>query len=201
MSTAGPVALSPLAGPPRKKWTRAQRDALAAAGLLDADQFELLEGELINRMGKRRPHINTFTRLQWWLLQTFGPLRVNVEAPIEVASDDRLWNEPCPDAVVLRHEDGASRLTHPGAAELDLVVEISASTLQYDLTIKAALYARAGILEYWVVDVRNGCVVVHTAPIDGRYQSTVTCHDSVAPLAAPESWLKITDLFPVLPED
>ena len=72
------------------------------------------------------------------------------------------------------------------------------STLGFDLTTKAALYARAGIVEYWVLDVAGRRMIVHRDPQAGGYASVVAygVEEGVAPLAAPESWLRIKDAFP-----
>jgi Uma2 family endonuclease len=78
-----------------------------------------------------------------------------------------------------------------------LVVEISDSTLGFDLTTKAELYARAGIVEYWVVDVAARRLIVHRDPREGLYRA-VTAYaeqESVAPLAAPHSALAVAEAF------
>ncbi len=101
--------------PPRKRWTRAECSTLEAAGFLDYEDLELVEGELISKMGKKRPHVNSFTVLQAWLMQVFGWRFVNSEAPIDVAPEDNPTNEPVPDVIVLRRDQ--SRFTsNPPAA-------------------------------------------------------------------------------------
>ena len=80
--------------PPRKRWTRAECAALDASGLLDQQRLELVEGELISKMSKKRPHVNSLVLLINWLIQTFGPLSINPEAPIDVAPEDNPTNEP-----------------------------------------------------------------------------------------------------------
>ena len=97
-----PIALTEIPAPvappdpPRKRWTRAQCATLEASGLLDQESLELVEGELISKMGKKRPHVNSFTLLQGWLVQVFGLRLVNAEAPIDVAPEDNPTNEPIP---------------------------------------------------------------------------------------------------------
>src|SRR5689334_11381345 len=91
------------AEPPRKKWTRAECAKLEALGILDHQQrFELIDGDLINKMGKNRPHSDAPTLLFAWLIQVFGPRYVNPESPIDVAPEDNPTNEPQPDLFVLR---------------------------------------------------------------------------------------------------
>ena len=182
--------------PRRKRWTRVECDALEASGLFDHERVELIEGELISKMGVNRPHVNGFIFLCAWLIEMFGKRFVNVEAPIDVAPEDSPTNEPQPDIIVLNKP---TRTFHrnPRPEDLRLVVEIADTSLPFDLTTKAALYARAGIVEYWVLDVASRRLLVHREPQGGRYRSVIVYTDSerVAPLTAPERELSIADLF------
>jgi Uma2 family endonuclease len=111
---------------------------------------------------------------------------VNPAAPIDVAPEDNPTNEPEPDLIVLTKPSHEFRNANPRPADLRLVVEISGSTLGFDLTSKAELYARAGIVEYWVVDIAARRLIVHRDPREGLYGS-VTAYseeESVTPLAS-----------------
>jgi Uma2 family endonuclease len=70
-------------------------------------------------------------------------------------------DEPEPDVAVLREYKAEYRKRHPTGEETELVVEIADSSLASDLSIKRRLYARAGVPEYWVVDLNNRRLVVH----------------------------------------
>jgi hypothetical protein len=61
--------------PPRKVWTRAECAVLASVGLLEGGRFELVGGELIDKMGKKRPHVNALTLLMAWLVEVWKPVR------------------------------------------------------------------------------------------------------------------------------
>jgi Uma2 family endonuclease len=183
--------------PPRKLWTRAECTTLEASGLWDQQRLELVQGELISKMGKKRPHVNALVAVQAWLVRSFGEQFVNPEAPIDVAPEDNPTNEPEPDLVVLAKPSREFRDANPRPADLRLVVEISDSTLGFDLTAKAELYARAGIVEYWVVDVAARRLIVHRDPRESLYRS-VTAYaeqEALAPLAAPLSEFRIADAF------
>jgi Uma2 family endonuclease len=143
--------------PPRKRWTRSECEVLEASGLLDWQHLELIEGELISKLGKQRPHVNSQMLLLESLIQVFGFRFVNGHAPIDVAPEDNPANEPEPDIIVLKRESSHFS-DNPRPEDLNLVVEIADTTLQFDLTTKAALYARAGIAEYWVLDLRGPAV-------------------------------------------
>jgi len=125
--------LSTPAQPPRKRWTRLECAALESAGVLDQERLELVDGELISKMGKKRPHINSLTLMLAWLQGVFGLRFVNPEAPIDVLPDDNPTNEPEPDIIVLKHELSNFRSTNPKPGDLQLVVEIADTTLAFDL--------------------------------------------------------------------
>ncbi len=157
--------------PPRKRWTRAECATLESLGLWDQQRQELVHGEMISKMGKKRPQVNALVAVQAWLVRTFGEQFVNPEAPIDVAREDNPTNEPEPDLVVLARPSREFLDANPRPADLRLVVEISGSTLGFDLTTKAELYARAGIVEYWVIDVAAPRLIVHRDPRQGLYGS------------------------------
>jgi Uma2 family endonuclease len=71
-------------------------------------------------------------------------------------------------------------------------------SIGFDLTVKAALYARAGIVEYWVLDLVGRRLIVHRNPQDGRYESVAsyTEHEDLTPLSAPDSRFAISEVFP-----
>jgi Uma2 family endonuclease len=78
---------------------------------------------------------------------------------------------------------------NPQPQDLALVVEIADSTLALDLTTKAALYARAGIVEYWVIDVTGRRLYCHREPMAGKYSQIAVYeeHEAISPLAAPDA--------------
>ncbi len=195
--TATPPAALPIE-PPRKLWTRDQCEQLERAGLLDQQRLELVDGELFNKMGKNRPHVVVLAYMMHWLFQTFGKEAVNSECPIDVAPEDNPTNEPQPDLVILKKPTYQISTGNPKAQDLHLVIEISDTSLYFDLTKKAALYARAGILEYWVLDVTAHKLFVHREPQAGKYQSITEYaeQESVAPLAAPNANFQVSSAFP-----
>lgn len=178
----------PLADIPRKVWTREEAHALVDLGFPNADKWELIGGELIDKMGKNRPHVIWQGRIHTWLQVVFGNDRVEFESPSDVAAEDNTHNEPEADLKVLKRpsQDYAS---NPQPEDILLLIEISDSTVRFDLGPKAKLYARAGIAEYWVLDIPGRRLVVHREPEGGRYRSVVAyeAHEEVAPLAAPEA--------------
>jgi Uma2 family endonuclease len=182
---------------PRKRWTREEYHALEYCDVLQYQRLELVEGELISKMGKKRPHVTSLTQMQKLLVAIFGFEFVNPEAPIDVSPEDNPTNEPEPDLIVLAGDPAQLASANPRPRDLRLVVEIADTTLSFDLKTKAALYARAGVLDYWVLDVVGRRMIVHRDPRNGRYHSVVaySIDESVAPLAAPDSPIRIQDAF------
>jgi Uma2 family endonuclease len=166
--------------------------------MFDQQPVELIEGELISKMGKNRPHVHILARVVGWLTEVFGVDFVNFEAPIDVAPQDNPSNEPQPDALVLRHTFSGFLTKTPQPYDLELVVEVSDTSLVFDLTIKAGLYARAGIPEYWVLDIQKRQLVVHREPSAGQYSLIVAYgeNETVTPLAAPQKSFRVADVFP-----
>ncbi len=182
--------------PPRKYWTRAECSALEDAGLLAGQHLELIEGELINKMGKKLPHVSAVTLLRTWLMGVFGGLFVIQEAPIDVSPEDNPTNEPEPDIIVLKREL-KTLSAQPRPEDLHLVVEVADTTLRFDRTVKARLYARARIAEYWVLDVKGRRLIVHRDPERGVYTSVLAFgpEETVSPLAAPQAQFRWNDVL------
>ena len=181
---------------PRKRWTRAECELISMMGLWDGEHLELIDGELINKKGKSSPHVTATMLLHEWLAGVSGFMHVQHQASIDVAPADNPTNEPEPDLVVLR--EPVSRFkANPRPEDILLAVEVADTTLAFDLTQKAALYARAGIPEYWVLDVTGRRLIVHREPADGRYGSVIVYHEqeSVAPLASPHSEFRVAAAF------
>ena len=90
-----------------------------------------------------------------------------------MSPEDNPTSEPEPDISVTTNSRRETRGANPTPSDLRLVVEISDRSYHFDMGIKASLYARAGICEYWVVDVRDTyapVLIVHRRPGDGGYQ-------------------------------
>ena len=169
---------------------------MAGEGSLDYDRFELIEGALIPTVPKKHPHSIGLVIVMEWLQGQFRGRRVAPETAVDVGPDDNPTSEPQPDLVVLnRPIDEIDRRPQP--RDIVLVVEIADSTLAFDLGAKARLYARAGIPDYWVVDINGRRIVVHREPSLRGYGSVTpfSAEESLAPLAAPEAAVLVKDLL------
>lgn len=177
-------------------WTREECETLEAAGLLDFERFELIEGDLIRKMAKNPPHSYGLKSLLNWLIQAFGIAFVMQEVAIDLAPEDTPTSLPEPDIIVLKSHYSTFAKANPGSRDLHLVVEVAHATLDFDLTTKADLYARAGIPEYWVLDVPGRRLVVHRDPQNGKSVIAFSEQESVTLLAAPNAEFRVRDAFP-----
>jgi Uma2 family endonuclease len=184
-----------------RKWTRIEYDRLAEAEILgSADRIELLGGALIVKEPQASPHITGIRLVQRALIAAFGPgWDVREQAP--VALDDE--SEPEPDISVVAGDPRDYRDAHPQRPAL--VVEVALSRLRFDREHKGSLYARAGITDYWIVNLRDRRVEVYRDPMPDagavfgwRYGRTVALRpdEQVSPLAAPATAISVADLLP-----
>jgi Uma2 family endonuclease len=177
----------------RKRWTRDEYYRLGEQGLLGTHRWELIRGEIVEIMPQKPPHATGVHRVMIALTEIFGLEHLLVQMPIVLGPED----EPEPDVAITTGTTRDYSQQHPGSDDIRLVVEVSASTLQDDLTIKASLYASAAINEYWVLDVENRRLHVHRRPSNsnwGEIQNLAET-ESIAPMAAPESSILIAQLF------
>ncbi|MEJ7728917.1 MAG: Uma2 family endonuclease [Polyangiaceae bacterium] len=136
-------------------------------GILSEDEpLELVDGELIVVPPQSPPHANLTALLADRLRATYGDgYVVRVASPL-VARPDSL---PEPDVAVFHGGYADFSARHPRGDEAALVVEVARTSVRIDRK-KAAAYARAGVATYWLIDLVNLRVEVHTEPhVDGRY--------------------------------
>jgi len=133
---------------------------IEAGAFEDFPRIELIDGLLLRMIPRTREHENAVAWLAQWLM--FGVDQERFE--VRIAGSLTLeGSEPEPDlAVIPRAAPGPY---HPATAAL--VVEVAVSSLKRDLQRKPALYARAAVGEYWVVDVEGRRIIVHRAPHGG----------------------------------
>lgn len=94
---------------------------------------------------------------------------------------------PEPDIVLLRPKEDDYITKNPGVADILLIIEVAQSSLEYDTTAKLGLYAILGIPEYWVADLQNQRLLVHSEPTGDSYASVNELHrgETVLPLLLP----------------
>jgi Uma2 family endonuclease len=184
--------------PPLKTWTRDELEALEAAGLLAGTRFELIDGQLFDRMGQNPPHAYVVTILTGILIDMFGRGRLRVQLPVEPAEAEASRSLPQPDFAVTRESAKAFATRHPGAEDVVLIIEVTDTTFEYDTKLKARLYARAGFQEYVVVDLNSRQLRVHQSPRGDLYSSIRIFqeNETYLPSAASAQSIRVSELLP-----
>jgi len=138
-------------------------EMLRAGIIAEDDHIELLDGVLVAMSPQREPHAYAIRRLNALVgpVAAAAGLELSIQAPLDVGSAISL---PEPDVAIV---PVTARDRHPSGALL--VVEMGATSLALDLGRKAAIYAAAGVPDYWVLDVERRVLVVHREPVDGCY--------------------------------
>lgn len=151
---------------------------MAAAGVFARDdRVELVNGEVIDMPPIGSRHAATAAQLADLLSAAIGDrAMVRTQWPVRLSDD----TEVQPDVSVVRARDDYYRTRHPDAADTLLLVEVSDSTLRYDREVKAALYARFGVPELWIVDLRDEQIHFHRSPADGKYTAVTSTRTPAA---------------------
>ena len=166
-----------------RHWTAAEFYRAAEAGEFDdPDRLELIHGRLRRLMQGKR-HADLRARISRRLRKALDPpLFPRDENPLHIAHDLEL----IPDFMLTDQEEYESR--HPEPADVELLVEVADSSVDYDTGEKAMIYAQAGISDYWVVLTEAKAVIVFREPSASGYQSVtrLTGNETLSPLVLPE---------------
>jgi Uma2 family endonuclease len=184
-----------------RRWTRKEYERLLELEIVrDDEPLELIGGQLIVAEPKGSAHATAVELTAQAVRVAFGPgWAVRAQNPI--ALDDE--SEPEPDVLVVPGALRDYRDAHPSSAAL--VVEVSETSLAFDRRHKGSLYARAGVADYWIVNLVDRRLEVYRRPIADasaefawRYAeaTTLPLDASVSPLARPDVAVLVSSLFP-----
>jgi len=187
--------------PPARRWSRIEYERLIELAVLHEDEpVELLGGQLLLRERQASSHAVAIELATDALRRILGAgLRIRVQLPIALDDD----SEPEPDLAVVAGRPRDSVHAHPGRPAL--IIEIADSRLDFDRHQKGGLYARAGLGDYWIVnlvervlEVRREPVPDGRAPFGWRYGSVVVLGpgSAAAPLVAPAATISVDELLP-----
>jgi Uma2 family endonuclease len=168
---------------------------MAEVGILAPDaRVELIEGEIIDMAPIGSGHAGTVSQLNQLLLRAVGD-RAHVLPQLVVRLSD--ISEPQPDLVLVKPRADFYKKKHPGPADTFLIIEVSESSLRYDLQLKAPLYARHAIPEYWIIDLPGRQVRFFRSPEAGQYTNVTSSATPgvVAPVALPEVQIDLTHVL------
>ncbi|MBI4608601.1 MAG: Uma2 family endonuclease [Candidatus Rokubacteria bacterium] len=184
-----------------QRLSRVEYERMIEAGILDEDaRIELLEGQLVVREPQGSPHATAIQLAAEALRVAFGPgWSVRVQLPL--ALDEH--SEPEPDVAAVPGAPRDYREAHPSRPVL--VVEVAGASLGLDRTVKAGLYARAGVPDYWIVNLVDRVLEIRREPAasdlhplgwDYRLVTVLEPTAAVSPLAAPTAEISVADLLP-----
>ncbi len=169
---------------------RAEYEHLVDLGAFDDERVELLQGVLVTMSPQGSAHAECLRRLTKILVVALAD-RATVQIQTPLGAGERSLPEPDVAVVPLGNYANA----HPESALL--VIEVADSSLQRDRA-KATVYATARVAEYWIVNLHNRVVEIHTDPADDRYRNLATrdADSTIAPRAFADLSIRVADLLP-----
>ncbi len=169
---------------------------LAEVGILEPDeQVELISGQIFQKMVKNPPHSAANKRIER-LLEDCLANTVLIRSQEPITLND--YSEPEPDIAVVEFDPFYYEEQHPTPDKVYLIIEISDSTLNRDLDIKAQAYGESGVMEYWVVDLNHRQVYQFRQPSGAGYrEKRIFSEDEmIAPLSFSEVAIAVKTMLP-----
>ena len=183
-----------------RRWTKEEYYRLGELGFFRGQRVELVEGRLMVAGPLSVPNANAVELVNYTLIPLLRPAyRVRVQLPFDMSAT----TEPDPDFLIQAVAGLVAPSAHPTTA--DLIVEVSDSSLSYDRKQKGSLYARAGVADYWIVNLVARQLEVYRDPIPDaaqpfgwKYASRVDLKApaAVSPLILPGQSIAVADLVP-----
>lgn len=192
MRTAYPAAET---YPRHHRFTVAEYHQMIAAGVFgEDDRVELIDGEIVNMPPMNSLHAGYVGRLINLFAARFGGRAfLTSQTPVNLLID----SEPQPDIALLKPRSDSYTQAHPTPDDVLLLVEVSDTTIEFDLKTKQAVYSKAGIRELWVLNLPEWRLEVFRDPGEHgcRGHRLLWADDSIAPLALPELTIKVSEIL------
>jgi Uma2 family endonuclease len=195
------MALDTSIVPRTRRWKRVEYERLVDLGVFEpGERLELLDGLLAVREPQGSRHAAGIRRVVEALRRALGEAW-QIDSQLPIALDDD--SEPEPDVSVVARDSAAYRHGHPSRPVL--VVEVAESSYEVDRHYKMSLYARAGVPEYWIVDVARDRLEVHRDPVASSEATLGWAYSrveilsrsgTVRTLLAPERPIRVEHLLP-----
>jgi len=183
------------------RWSREQYEKMIEAGIFPPDtRAELIDGEIFTMTPQKWTHAAAIRAAEEALRPAFG-IGFDVRVQLPLALDPA--SEPEPDLSVVPGSWRDYRDAHPSSAVL--IVEVSDTSLEYDRDRKGSLYARAGIADYWIVNLPAGRIEVYRDPgpsdealYGWSYRTALFCAQGqhLSPLSASEYPIAVNAILP-----
>jgi Uma2 family endonuclease len=176
------------------KWTLEQYHQMIAAGILDNQRVELLNGEIIEMAPEGEPHAFYSRTNARYLEQLLGNRAEVLQGkPITIPATQ---SEPEPDIAIVQPLGREYLQHHPYPENIFWLIEYANTSFKKDIDPKAKVYAAAGIPEYWVVNLQKMELIVMRHPQQNQYSSeTKLTVGAIAPLAFPDLSISVNQLL------
>ncbi|MFN3422762.1 MAG: Uma2 family endonuclease [Armatimonadota bacterium] len=184
----------------RRKFSKAEYYKMAEMGFFDGQRVELIDGEVILMSPQEAGHATAVGLIADTLQTVFREgFVIRLQQPLDLGEA----YEPEPDIAVVSGQRRDYATAHPKTAVL--IVEVALSSVDYDRNVKGSLYAKAGIQEFWLLNLKDRHLEVFREPIPMSSQPfgfgyrSVRIYlpdETVSPLAKPEAAIKVADLLP-----
>ena len=179
----------------RHQFTVDEYHRMAEVGLLTEDsRVELIDGEVVDMSPIGRRHAVRVSYRSRICTQRLGDVAfVWSQNPIRLSEH----SEPEPDVTLLRPRSDFYEGKDPTAEDVLLLIEVADSSVEYDRRVKAHLYARHNIPEYWLVNLVEGHVVVYRDPTPAGYRAVHTARpgEDVCPIAFPDLAIAVDEIL------
>lgn len=183
-----------------RRWKRVEYDRLVELGAFERDPVELIDGQLVVAEPQSAYHASAITRVDYALRNMLPDgWIVRVQAPIALDEE----SAPEPDLAVVVGHPGDYESAHPGRPAL--IIEVADSSLAFDRQHKGSLYARAGIQDFWIVNLVEHVLEVYrdpalarSTPFGWQYRTlaTLVSPGVAVPIAFPSRRIAVADLLP-----
>ncbi len=152
----------------RRRFTVEEYHQMAQAGIFsEDDRVELIKGEVVEMTPIGSSHAACVKRLNQLFSQRVGDRAlISIQDPIRIDPH----SEPQPDVALLQLRQDYYASTHPNPKDILLVIEVADTSANYDRDVKIPIYAQAGIVEVWLIDLAKTCVEVYREPTSQGYE-------------------------------
>ena len=177
------------------RFTRVQYEQMIKAGIFgEDDRVELIEGDIRPMSPQNSTHMAAVTLANYALMAVCpDDVHIRTQGPIALGEA----SEPEPDLAIVRGTPRDFSDRHPGPNEIALLIEVADTSLETDRETKRRLYARHGIPEYWIVNLRDEQVEVFQTPQSDDYATKDTYTEgTLTPSLAPDQRVPVADLLP-----
>ncbi|AFY30969.1 Uma2 family endonuclease [Calothrix sp. PCC 7507] len=179
-------------------WTVEDYHRMAEAGIFGAEErVELLEGKIIWMIAKGTAHRSAVGRTYKLLENRLGDRAcISIQDPVKLNERSELE----PDVAVVKIDPLDYADHHPTPSEVYFIIEVADSSLKLDCETKAKAYSKAGIIDYWVLDVVGRQLHVFRQPAEDGYQSEETLSEdsTISPLEFPDLQIGVFEMLPLV---